>query len=146
MFEQLVPAIERFRERRRALEDKSQRLLLSETIVFGIPAHLHVEANRLMGWPNWLGFLIKELYTPKAIVFGFIRQGVSELSTEGDPMPLSPFHAVVIRRKSSAQIIVFLLGMKPCCRPLPKPWMMAATCMPDFFPAYPTFGIPWPSA
>lgn len=99
MFEQIVPAVERFRDRRRELTDKSHRLLFSHTLVFHFPPELDAEANRLMGWPNWLGFLIKELYTPKAIVFGFIRKGVAEPSTEGDMMPVSPFHAVVIRSK-----------------------------------------------
>jgi hypothetical protein len=99
MFEQLIPAIERYRERRRALPDKNHRLLLSETVFFRIPAHLEAEANRLMTWPNWLGFLVKDLYTAKAIVFGFIRKGVSERSSEGEAMPISPLHAVVIRSK-----------------------------------------------
>jgi hypothetical protein len=97
MFEQIVPAVEQFRARRRELPEKNQRLLLSHTILFQLPAHLDGPANRLMTWPNWLGFLVKHLYTPKAIVFGFIRKGVAERSSAGEPMPVCPFHAVVIR-------------------------------------------------
>jgi hypothetical protein len=99
MFEQLVPAIERYRERRRALPDKNERLLLSQTLVFHLPAHLEAEANRLMAWPNWLGALVKHLYTPKSIIFGFIRKGVAERSSLGEPIPVAPFHAVVIRSR-----------------------------------------------
>lgn len=99
MFEQIVPAIERYREQRRNLADKNRRLLLSHTIVFRIPAHLDAEANRLMAWPNWLSYLVKDLYTPKAIVFGFIRKGVSERSAGGEAIPVAPFHALVIRSK-----------------------------------------------
>lgn len=99
MFEQLVPAVERFRDRRRAMLDKSHRLLLCDTVVFHIPAEFDAEANRLMAWPNWLGFLLKDLYTSKAIVFGFIRKGVSERSSTEASIPASPFHAVVIRSK-----------------------------------------------
>jgi hypothetical protein len=99
MFEQIVPAVERFRERRRELVNKSDRLLFSHTIVFRFPAQLDADANRLMAWPNWLGFLIKDLYTPKAIVFGFIRKGLAERSSAGAIMPVAPFHAVVIRSR-----------------------------------------------
>jgi hypothetical protein len=99
MFEQIVPAVERFRARRRELADKSDRLLFSHTIVFHFPPQFDAEANRLMAWPNWLGFLMKDLYTPKAIVFGFIRKGFAERSSAGATMPVSPFHAVVIRSR-----------------------------------------------
>jgi hypothetical protein len=99
MFEQIIPAIERYREQRRALVDKNHRLLLSHTIVFRLPAQFDAEANRLMGWPNWLSYLVKDLYTPKAIVFGFVRKGVSERSSAGEAIPVAPFHAVVIRSK-----------------------------------------------
>jgi hypothetical protein len=99
MFEQLIPAIERFREHRRALPDKNQRLLFSHTIAFGLPEVLDAEVNRLLGWPNWLGLLIKHLYTPKAIVFGFIRKGVAERGSGGEAVPIAPFHAVVIRSR-----------------------------------------------
>ena len=99
MFEQLIPAVERYRAQRRALPDKHQRLLLSHTIVFHLPAALDAEANRLMGWPNWLGVLVKHLYTPKAVVFGFIRKGVHERSSMGEVIPAAPFHAVVIRAR-----------------------------------------------
>lgn len=97
MFEQIVPAVEHFREQRRKLINKNQRLLLSYTLVFRIPAQLHADTNRLMAWPNWLSYLVKDLYTPKAIVFGFIRKGVSERSVAGESIPIAPFHAVVIR-------------------------------------------------
>lgn len=99
MFEQLIPAVERYREQRRALPDKSQRLLLSHTLIFHLPAHLDAEANRLMAWPNWLGVLVKHLYTPKSIIFGFIRKGVAERSSTGEAIPVAPFHAVVIRSR-----------------------------------------------
>lgn len=99
MFEQIIPAIERYREQRRTLADKNHRLLLSHTVIFRIPAHLDAEANRLMTWPNWLSYLVKDLYTSKALVFGFIRKGVSERSTAGEPIPVAPFHALVIRSK-----------------------------------------------
>lgn len=97
MFEHLVPAIERFRDQRRALPDKNHRLLLSYTLVFELPAALDADANRLLSWPNWLAVLVKHLYTPKGVIFGFIRKGVSERSSAGDPIPIAPFHAVVIR-------------------------------------------------
>jgi hypothetical protein len=99
MFEHIVPAVERFRQRRRELTDRSDRLLFSHTIVFHFLPQLDAEANRLMAWPNWLGFLIKDLYTPKAIVFGFIRKGLAERSSLGATMPVAPFHAVVIRSR-----------------------------------------------
>lgn len=99
MFEQLIPAVERFRQRRRELADKTQRLLLCDTLVFHVPGELDAEANRLMTWPNWLGFLLKDLYTSKAIVFGFVRKGVVERASTGQPIPACPFHSVVIRSK-----------------------------------------------
>lgn len=99
MFEQLIPAIELFRDQRRALSDKNHRLLVSHVIVFQLPAELDAEANRLMTWPNWLSFLVKDLYTPKAVVFGFVRKGVRENSSEGEEIPIAPFHAVVLRSK-----------------------------------------------
>lgn len=99
MFEQIVPAIERYREQRRSLPDKNHRLLLSHTLVFRVPMHLDAETNRLMTWPNWLSYIVKDLYTPKAIVFGFIRKGVAERSVSGEAIPVAPFHALVIRSK-----------------------------------------------
>lgn len=97
MFEQLVPAIERFREQRRALPDKNRRILLSYTLAFELPAALDAEANRQLTWPNWLGVLVKHLYTPKGVIFGFIRKGVVERSSTGETIPIAPFHAIVIR-------------------------------------------------
>jgi hypothetical protein len=99
MFEQLIPAIERYRDHRRGLSDKNHRLLLSHMIVLDLPSELDLEANRQMAWPNWLGVLLKHLYTSKAIVFGFIRKGVAERSSAGEAIPVAQFHAVVIRSR-----------------------------------------------
>ena len=141
MFEQIIPAVEGFRDRRRELADKSHRLLFSHTLVFHFPPELDAEANRQMGWPNWLGFLIKELYTPKAIVFGFIRKGVAERSTEGDMMPVSPFHAVVIRSKVIGADHRFFAGNEALLSARLKRRTMEVVFMADCLAVYPTFGI-----
>jgi hypothetical protein len=99
LFEQLVPQIERFRDARRALPDKQQRLLICHTVVIHVPPQLDAETARQLTWPNWLGWALKQLYTPKELVFGFVRKNVAEQSTFGQPIPVSPFHAVIIRSR-----------------------------------------------
>jgi hypothetical protein len=99
LFEQLVPQIERFRDARRALPEKQDRLLICHTVVIHLPPHLDAETARLLTWPNWLGWALKQLYTPKELVFGFVRKNVAERSSFGSPVPASPFHAVVIRSR-----------------------------------------------
>ena len=99
LFEQLVPQIERFRGARRALTEKQQRLLICHTVVIHVPQHFDADVVRLLNWPNWLAWSLKHLYTPKEIVFGFVRKGVVEKSFFGQSIPVSPFHAVVIRSR-----------------------------------------------
>jgi hypothetical protein len=99
VFEQLVPLIERFRDARRALPEKSQRLLICHTVVVHMPPHLDVETARRLVWPNWVVWALRQLYTPKELVFGIVRKGAAESSSAGSPLPVSPFHAVVIRSR-----------------------------------------------
>jgi hypothetical protein len=99
LFEQMVPIIERFRTDRRAIPEKSQRLLLCHVAVIHFQPHLDADAVRLLAWPNWLGLLLKQLYTPKEIVFGFVRKNVAEKSLFGGLTPAAPFHAIIIRSR-----------------------------------------------
>ena len=113
LFEQLVPLIERFRDDRRALPLKPQRLLVCHTAVIHLPAQLDIETAKQLNWPNWLGWAMKQLYTPKEIVFGFVRKNVVEKSTLGKPIPASPFHAVVIRSRVVGSDSRFFTGNQP---------------------------------
>jgi hypothetical protein len=99
LFEQLVPQIERFREARRALPEKQQRLLVCHTIIIHVPPPLDAETGRQLSWPNWLAWTLKQLYTPKELVFGFVRKQIAERSALDTPIPVSPFHAVIIRSR-----------------------------------------------
>ena len=99
LYEQLVPQIEHFRDARRAQPDAQRQLLLSHTVVVRLPPELDAAAVRLLAWPNLLGWTLKHLYTPKAIVLGFVRKGVVEPSAAGPPVPAAPFHAVIIRSR-----------------------------------------------
>ena len=81
LFEMLVPLVERFRLARRRLPSKQQRLLICHTAILHLPPHLDAETARQLAWPNWLGWGLKQLYTPKEIVFGFVRKRVVEKST-----------------------------------------------------------------
>lgn len=98
-FEQVVPLVERFRDQRRELPDQHQRLLICHVVVMHVPAHLDADAVRLLNWPNWLNLLLKQLYTPKEIVFGFVRKNAIEKSLFGKVVPVSPFHAIIIRSR-----------------------------------------------
>jgi hypothetical protein len=113
LFEQLVPLIERFRDARRELPSKQQRLLICHTAIIHVPPHLDVETAKKLSWPNWLGWGLKQLYTPKEIVFGFVRKNVVEKSTLGQPIPPSPFHAVVIRSRVVGSDHRFFTGNQP---------------------------------
>jgi hypothetical protein len=99
VFEELVPLVERFRDARRALPGKQQRLLICHTVVIHMPPHLDVETARRLAWPNWVVWALRQLYTPKELVFGIIRRNSLERSSAGSPLPASPFHAVVIRSR-----------------------------------------------
>ncbi len=99
LFEQLVPQVERFRDARRALPAAQQRLLVCHTVVIRLPPHLDAAAARLLGWPNLLGWSLKQLYTPKEVVLGFIRKGVPERSPPGVTIPVAPFHGVILRSR-----------------------------------------------
>jgi hypothetical protein len=99
LFEQLVPLIERFRNARRAIAERQQRLLLCHTVLLDLPMHLDADAARLLNWPNWLGLCLKQLYTPKEIVLGFVRKNAVERSSFDAMMPPAPFHAIVIRSR-----------------------------------------------
>jgi hypothetical protein len=99
VFEQLVPLIERFRDARRALPDKNQRLLICHTVVVHMTPHLDAETARRLVWPNWVVWALRQLYTPKELVFGIVRKGAAESSLAGSPLPVSPFHAVIIRSR-----------------------------------------------
>jgi hypothetical protein len=112
-FEQLVPQIERFRDARAALVEKQQRLLICHTVVIHTPAHLDAEVVRLLNWPNWLGWALKHLYTPKEIVFGFVRKNVVEKSFFGQSIPVSPFHGIVIRSRVVGSDQRFFTGNQP---------------------------------
>jgi len=113
LFEQLVPLIERFRDARRALAEKQQRLLICHTVVIRMPSSLDADTVRLLNWPNWLGWGLKQLYTPKEIVFGFVRKGVREKSLFGRSIPVSPFHAIVIRSRVVGSDQRFFTGNQP---------------------------------
>jgi len=112
-FEQLVPQIERFRDARAGLVDKHQRLLICHTVVLHTPVNLDAEVVRLLNWPNWLGWALKHLYTPKEIVFGFLRKNVIEKSFFGQSIPVSPFHGVVIRSRVAGSDARFFTGNRP---------------------------------
>lgn len=99
LFEQLVPLVERFRDARRALVEKQQRLLICHTVVIHVPPHLNAQTARLLNWPNWLSWGLKQLYTPKEIVFGFVRRSAIEKTQSGRIIPPAPFHAVIIRSR-----------------------------------------------
>jgi hypothetical protein len=99
LYEQLVPLIERFRDHRRALEDKRRRLMICHVVIVRLPPHLDPPAVQLLKWPNLLAWTLKHLYTPKEIVLGFVRKHVAENSTFGPPVPVAPLHAVLIRSR-----------------------------------------------
>ncbi len=99
LFEHLVPLIERYRIARRALPEKQQRLLVCHVVLIQMPPQLDVQTARLLAWPNLLGWSLKQLYTSKEIVLGFVRKGVAEQSTFGAAIPVAPFHAVIIRSR-----------------------------------------------
>jgi hypothetical protein len=113
LFEQLVPLIERFRDDRSALAEKQQRLLICHVAVIHTPANLDAEVVRLLNWPNWLAWSLKHLYTPKEIVFGFVRKNVIEKSFFGQSIPVAPFHAVVIRSRVVGSDHRFFTGNQP---------------------------------
>jgi hypothetical protein len=113
LFEQLVPQIERFRDARRALSEKQQRLLNCHTAVIHLPQHVDADVVRLLNWPNWLAWSLKHLYTPKEIVFGFVRKSVVEKSFFGRSIPVAPFHAVVIRSRVVGSDHRFFTGNEP---------------------------------
>jgi hypothetical protein len=116
LFEQLVPVIERYREARRGLEEKQQRLLICHIAILRMPPELDADTARLLNWPNWLGMLLKLLYTPKEIVFGFVRKNIAERSTFGTPIPIAPFHAVIIRSRVVGSDQRFFKGNQPLLR------------------------------
>jgi hypothetical protein len=99
LFEQLVPLIERFRDARRALPSKHQRLLICHTVVIHMPPQLDTETAKRLAWPNWVVWALRQLYTPKEIVFGIVIKNAAERSSAGSPLPPSPFHAVIIRSR-----------------------------------------------
>jgi hypothetical protein len=113
LFEQLVPRIEQFRDHRRSLPQKQQRLLVCHCVVIHLPPSLDGEASRRLCWPNWLGLLLKQFYTPKEIVFGFIRKNVAERSSFGPAIPVAPFHAVIIRSRVVGADHRFFTGNQP---------------------------------
>jgi len=99
LFEQLIPRIEQFRQQRRALPQKQQRMLICHVVIIQLAPSLDADAVRVLNWPNWTGLLLKQLYTPKEIVFGFVRKTVTGRSSLGIAIPPAPFHAVVIRSR-----------------------------------------------
>jgi hypothetical protein len=99
LFEQLVPLVERFRDARRALPNRHQRLLICHTAVIHMPTHLDAETARRLTWPNWVVWALRQLYTPKEVVFGIVRKNAAERSSAGSLLPPSPFHAVIIRSR-----------------------------------------------
>jgi hypothetical protein len=113
LFEQLVPVIERFRDDRRDLPDRQQRLLICHTAIIHVPANLDADTARLLTWPNWLAWALKQLYTPKEIVFGFVRKNAAEKSAGGMPIPNAPFHAVIIRSRVVGSDGRFFKGNRP---------------------------------
>lgn len=113
LFEQLTPRIERFRDDRRVLTEKHQRLLICHFVVMHLPPSLDRDAVRLLNWPNWLGLLLKQLYTRKEIVFGFVRKNVSQRSSFAAAVPVAPFHALVIRSRVVGLDGRFFTGNQP---------------------------------
>jgi hypothetical protein len=113
LFEQIVPMIERYRDARRALEEKQQRLLICHTVVIQIPTHLDADTVNLLTWPNWLSWSLKQLYTPKEIVFGIIRKNIAERSSFGMPIPPAPFHGIIIRSRVVGSDLRFFKGNQP---------------------------------
>lgn len=113
LFEQLVPCIEQFREHRGSLPEKQQRLLVCYVVVIHFPSSLDSDAVRLLAWPNWVGLLLKQLYTPKEIVLGTVRKTAAERSTSGTPLPIAPFHAIIIRSRVVGTDHRFFAGNQP---------------------------------
>jgi hypothetical protein len=113
LFEQLIPVIERFRDDRRALMEKQHRLLICHIAHLRMQPHLDADTARLLNWPNWLGMLLKLLYTPKEIVFGFVRKNIAERSSFGTPIPVAPFHAIIIRSRVVGSDHRFFKGNQP---------------------------------
>ena len=110
LFEQLVPIIERFRDSRRALAEKHRRLFICHTALMQIPGQLDADAVKLLTWPNWLNWSLKQLYTPKEIVFGFIRKNIVEKSSLGVSIPAPPFHGIIIRSRVVGSDLRFFKG------------------------------------
>jgi hypothetical protein len=113
VFEQVVPLIERFRDARRALPEKQHRLLICHVVILHMPLPLDAETARQLTWPNWLSWAVKQLYTPKEIVFGFVRKGVAEKTQSGIAIPVCPFHAIVIRSRVVGSDHRFFPGNQP---------------------------------
>jgi hypothetical protein len=113
LFEQLIPRIEQFRDHRRSLPDKQHRLLVCYCVLIHLQPSLDADAVRLLTWPNWVALLLKQLYTPKEIVFGFVRKHFAERSSFGPPVPIAPFHAVIIRSRVVGTDHRFFTGNQP---------------------------------
>ena len=113
LFEHIVPMIERFRDDRRALTEQQQRLLICHTVVIQVPTLLDAAAVKLLTWPNWLAWSLKQLYTPKEIVFGFIRKNIAERSSLGVSIPPPPFHGLIIRSRVAGSDLRFFKGNQP---------------------------------
>ena len=113
LFELLIPVIERFRDDRRSLTEKQQRLLLCHTVVMHVPPQLDADMVQSLSWPNWLGWALKQIYTPKEIVFGFVRKDVIEPSLFGRTLPVAPFHALIIRSRVVSSDKRFFTGNQP---------------------------------
>ncbi len=102
LFEQLVPQIERFRDARRSAAEPHRQLLTCHVIILRLSPPLDAAAVQQLRWPNLLGWSLKHLYTPVAVVLGFVRRGVADRSQSGVPIPVAPFHAVLIRSRVAA--------------------------------------------
>lgn len=113
LFEQLIPRIEQFRDHRRSLPEKQQRLLVCYCLQIHLPPSLDADAVRLLTWPNWVALLLKQLYTPKEIVFGFVRKHFAERSSFGASVPIAPFHGIIIRSRVVGTDHRFFTGNQP---------------------------------
>jgi hypothetical protein len=113
LFEHMVPIIERFRDARHALEEKQRRLLICHTVLIQMPTQLDADTVKLLTWPNWLAWSLKYLYTPKEIVFGFIRKNIAESSSFGVSIPPPPFHGIIIRSRVVGSDLRFFKGNQP---------------------------------
>jgi hypothetical protein len=93
LFEALVPAVESFRVARRSVK---RGAILCLNLVIDAPSSLSEQGRELICWPVWLA---KQIYTDKAIVFGFFWKGEVATARNGMTLPVPPVNFISIRSK-----------------------------------------------